>query len=122
KLLVRPHRERIPIYLAALSPKNVRTAFDIADGWPPIFFSPERARDAFGYERKANEIQELYLGGRHRDAAAAVPDEFVDRVALVGPKERIAERLEAYRAAGVTTLLCGTPQPQALRVLAEIAG
>src|SRR3989454_4425771 len=50
KLLVRPLRESIPIYLAALSPKNVRTAFEIADGWLPIYFSPERARDAFGYE------------------------------------------------------------------------
>src|SRR6266576_2040874 len=50
KLLVRPLRASIPIYLAALSPKNVRTAFEIADGWLPIYFSPERARDAFGYE------------------------------------------------------------------------
>ena len=50
KLLVRPLRESIPIYLAALSPKNVRTAFEIADGWLPIYFSPERARDAFAYE------------------------------------------------------------------------
>jgi F420-dependent oxidoreductase-like protein len=50
KLLVRPLRESIPIYLAALSPKNVRTAFEIADGWLPIYFSPDRARDAFGYE------------------------------------------------------------------------
>jgi alkanesulfonate monooxygenase SsuD/methylene tetrahydromethanopterin reductase-like flavin-dependent oxidoreductase (luciferase family) len=50
KLLVRPLRASIPIYLAALSPKNVRTTFEIADGWLPIYFSPERARDAFGYE------------------------------------------------------------------------
>src|SRR6266550_3164169 len=50
KLLVRPLRASIPIYLAALSPKNVRTAFEIADGWLPIYFSPERARVAFGYE------------------------------------------------------------------------
>jgi len=50
KLLVRPLRASIPIYLAALSPKNVSTAFEIADGWLPIYFSPERARDAFGYE------------------------------------------------------------------------
>src|SRR6266704_4033009 len=45
KLLVRPLRDSIPIYLAALSPKNVRTTFEIADGWLPIYFSPERARD-----------------------------------------------------------------------------
>jgi len=50
KLLVRPVRDAIPIYLAALSPKNVRLAFEIADGWLPIFFSPQRAREALGYE------------------------------------------------------------------------
>jgi F420-dependent oxidoreductase-like protein len=50
KLMLRPLRDSIPIYLAALSPKNVALAFEVADGWMPIFFSPERARDAFGYE------------------------------------------------------------------------
>src|ERR671931_867341 len=52
KLMLRPLRDSIPIYLAALSPKNVRLAFEIADGWMPIFFSPERARNAFGYEQR----------------------------------------------------------------------
>jgi F420-dependent oxidoreductase-like protein len=57
KLMMRPVRREIPIYLAALSPKNVQLAFEIADGWLPIFFSPERARDAFGYEpREGFEI------------------------------------------------------------------
>jgi len=50
KLMMRPLRADIPIYLAALSPKNVRLAFEIGDGWLPIFFSPEKAREAFGYE------------------------------------------------------------------------
>src|SRR5919202_395496 len=50
KLLVRPPRAHIPIYLAALSPRNVALAFETADGWLPIFFSPERARQTFGYE------------------------------------------------------------------------
>src|ERR671928_48614 len=50
KLMLRPLRSSIPIYLAALSPKNVRLAFEIADGWMPIFFSPEKARTVFGYE------------------------------------------------------------------------
>src|SRR5437868_5906463 len=50
KLLMRPLRAEIPIYLAALSPKNVRLAFELAEGWLPIFFSPERARDAFAFE------------------------------------------------------------------------
>src|SRR5215204_900225 len=57
KLMMRPLRREIPIYLAALSPKNVRLAFEIADGWLPVFFSPERAREAFGYEpREGFEI------------------------------------------------------------------
>jgi alkanesulfonate monooxygenase SsuD/methylene tetrahydromethanopterin reductase-like flavin-dependent oxidoreductase (luciferase family) len=50
-----------------------------------------------------------------------VPDELVDAVALVGPKERIAERLAAWRETPVTTLIAGTQQPEALQVLAEIA-
>jgi F420-dependent oxidoreductase-like protein len=178
KIMARPLRSDIPIWLAAIGPKNIELAAEIADGWMPIFFDPERfgevfephlgaARDGFeiaptvhvlvgddvealrdslkpmlalyvggmgakgknfynslfrryGYEREADEIQELYLGGKQRDAAAAVPDEFVDRVALVGPKERIRDRLDAYREAGVTTLLAGTPQVEALRVLAEV--
>jgi len=57
KLMMRPLRREIPIYLAALSPKNVRLAFEIADGWLPVFFSPERAREAFEYEpREGFEI------------------------------------------------------------------
>jgi F420-dependent oxidoreductase-like protein len=57
KLMMRPLRRDLPIYLAALSPKNVRLTFEIADGWLPLFFSPERAREAFGYEpREGFEI------------------------------------------------------------------
>jgi F420-dependent oxidoreductase-like protein len=57
KLMMRPLRNEIPVYLAALSPKNVRLAFEIADGWLPVFFSPERALEAFEYEpREGFEI------------------------------------------------------------------
>src|SRR5689334_10022132 len=52
KLMLRPHRADIPIYLAALGPKAVELAFEIADGWLPIFFSPERARETFGFEQR----------------------------------------------------------------------
>ena len=179
KLMARPLRAEIPIYLAAMGPKAVAQAFEIADGWLPIFWSPEKARDVFGdamngarpefdvapstmlvltddvetgiellkpyyalyvggmgargknfyndlasrygYETEAREIQELYLGRNKRDAAAAVPDAFVDEVALVGPKERIAERVEAWKESGATSLLVATRQPEALRALAEIA-
>jgi F420-dependent oxidoreductase-like protein len=47
KLMARPLRSEIPIYLASISPKSVDLAFEIADGWMPIFFLPERARDVF---------------------------------------------------------------------------
>ena len=75
----------------------------------------------YGYEDEARKIQDLYLGGNKRDAAAAIPDAFVDEVALVGPKERLAERLDAWRESGATSLLVSTQQPEALRALAEIA-
>jgi alkanesulfonate monooxygenase SsuD/methylene tetrahydromethanopterin reductase-like flavin-dependent oxidoreductase (luciferase family) len=73
-----------------------------------------------GYEEAAVRIQDLYLSGDKREAAAAVPDELVDAVALVGPKERIAERIEAWKASPVDTMLIGAGQPEALRLLAEL--
>jgi F420-dependent oxidoreductase-like protein len=178
KLMLRPLRAEIPIYLAALGPKNVALAAELADGWLPIFVDPERfdtafgpslaaaapdfeiaatvsvlvgddvaaLRDAlrphialyvggmgakgrnfynslvrrYGWGEEAERIQDLYLGGKQREAIAAVPDELVDAVSLVGPKERIAERLEAWRETPVTTLVLGTVQPEALRTLAEL--
>jgi F420-dependent oxidoreductase-like protein len=178
KLIIKPLRRDVPIYLAAIGPKNVALAAEIADGWLPIFFSPERfdevhrphlagapddfdvaatapvvvaddvetARDflkpllalyvggmgargqnfynrlacRYGYESEAAEIQELYLGGRKNDAAAAVPDALVDEVSLIGDRARIADRLEAWKACGVTTLVAQARQPEALQALAEI--
>ena len=178
KMILKPLRRDVPIYLAALGPKNVALAVEIADGWLPIFFSPYRfheihgpslegaaedfdiaalcpvlveddaqmCRDMlkpmlalyvggmgargknfynsltqrYGFEEAAANIQELYLGGRKGEAAMAVPDELVDEIALVGPKERIAERLEAWREAGITTLVVQTRQAEALQVMAEL--
>jgi alkanesulfonate monooxygenase SsuD/methylene tetrahydromethanopterin reductase-like flavin-dependent oxidoreductase (luciferase family) len=57
-----------------------------------------------GYGDAAREVQDLYLAKRHRDAAAAVPLEFIDRTSLLGPVERVAERLQAFKEAGVTEL------------------
>jgi F420-dependent oxidoreductase-like protein len=74
----------------------------------------------FGYEGLAGQLQDLYLSGRKAEAQAAVPDELVDAVALVGPKERIAEQLSRWQASPVTTMLIGTNQVEALRVLAEL--
>jgi F420-dependent oxidoreductase-like protein len=72
-----------------------------------------------GYEAEAAKIQDLYLDGKKAEAMAAVPDRLVDETALVGPKERIVERLEAWKASPVPTMLVGTGQPEALRILAE---
>jgi F420-dependent oxidoreductase-like protein len=180
-------RADLPIYLAAIGPKNVALAAEVADGWLPVFFSPERAglfhealaegfarsgvpdkrerfdiapmapvvvgRDVdacraqvkprlalymggmgargrnfyfdlacrYGYEADAVRLQELYLAGRRPEAEAAVPDALVDEVALCGPPERIRERLALWRGAGVTTLICSTSQPEAIRLMAELA-
>ncbi len=74
-----------------------------------------------GWEAEARKIQDLYLDGKKAEAMAAVPDALVDAVALVGPRERIAERLEAWKASPVKTMLIGAGQPEALRALAELA-
>jgi F420-dependent oxidoreductase-like protein len=74
----------------------------------------------YGYEAAAKEIQDLYLDGKKKAAAAAVPDALVDEVSLCGPKERIAELLEPWKRSRATTLVCGTSQPEALRVMAEL--
>jgi len=76
-----------------------------------------------GYPDAAKKIQDLYLDGKKAEAMAAVPDELVDDIALVGPKERIVDRLQAWKEAGkkrhVGSLLTATGSPEALRVLAE---
>jgi F420-dependent oxidoreductase-like protein len=180
-------RADLPIYLAAIGPKNVALAAEIADGWLPVFFSPDRmalfraaldegfarrapglaARERFdvaptvpivcgpevaacrahvkprlalyiggmgapgrnfyndlacryGYEADARRIQALYLAGKKDDAIAAVPDALVDEVALCGPRERIRDRLAAYRAAGVTTLICMTDHPDTIRMMPDL--
>ncbi len=73
-----------------------------------------------GYEEAAARIQDLFLDGKKAEAMAAVPDELVDEVSLVGPKQRIAERVETWKASPVTSMLLGAGQPEALRLLAEL--
>jgi F420-dependent oxidoreductase-like protein len=177
KLMARPLRKEIPIYLAAIAPKAVEQAFEIGDGWLPIFWSPEKAREVFpldrtrpgfdvapavpavvtddvesgrdglkpyyafyiggmgarsknfyndlfvryGYESEAAEIQELFLSGSQAEAVTKVPDAFVDEVSLVGPVERIRDRLAAWRESGVTSLLVSTRDEKTLRGVADAA-
>ena len=75
----------------------------------------------YGYEDVAAEIQDLYLGGNKAEATALVPDDLVDDVSLIGPKERIADRLEIWKDAGVTTMIVAATQPEALQLMAELA-
>ncbi len=75
----------------------------------------------YGFEEAATEIQRLYLEGRKRDAIAAVPDDLVDATSLIGPAGHVSGRLDAYREAGVTTLVAMTDHPETLRDLAELA-
>jgi F420-dependent oxidoreductase-like protein len=73
-----------------------------------------------GYEEEARHIQALFLDGRKEEAVLAVPDAFADEISLVGPRERIAERLAAWRAGPVTDLLVTAPDRHTMRVLAEL--
>lgn len=185
RLTVKPQHE-IPIYLASIGPKNVALTAEIADGWLPIWYSPEHAADVFGphleagfgrvgegkaerfdvapsvpavlsddvdqarwgirpalalyvggmgakgknfyfdlacrygYEEAATKIQDLYLAGKRAEAMAEVPDGFVDEVSLLGSREQIRDRLEAWREAGVTTLIATVQDVATLRILAEL--
>ncbi len=74
-----------------------------------------------GYEAEAIQIQELYLSGKKKEAIAAVPDSLVDTLHLVGSKERIRDRFQAWKASKVGTLIIGTPQIEAIRLMAELA-
>jgi F420-dependent oxidoreductase-like protein len=76
-----------------------------------------------GFEAEAVQIQDLYLSGKKQEAAAAVPDALVDACHLVGPRERIVERLQVWKEAGskrhVGSLLSAGASPEVLRLLAE---
>ncbi|MYD42730.1 MAG: LLM class F420-dependent oxidoreductase [Gammaproteobacteria bacterium] len=72
-----------------------------------------------GFEEEANRVQELFMSGRRDEAMAAVPDELCDEISLVGPKERIRERLGAWKDSPVTTLNVGTNNRETLAFMAE---
>jgi alkanesulfonate monooxygenase SsuD/methylene tetrahydromethanopterin reductase-like flavin-dependent oxidoreductase (luciferase family) len=108
-------------------PLKMRIAFYVGGGggWGPQskknLFNDRMKR--LGYEEAALRVQALYRAEKRMEAAAAVPDALIDDVDLVGPAERIRERLAAWREAGrkryVDTLLVETNQPEALELLAE---
>jgi hypothetical protein len=75
-----------------------------------------------GYEAEAHRIQELFLEGKRDEAIMAVPSSFADEISLVGPPERIKERLAAWRGSPVTTLLVTAKEAGTLRTLAELVG
>ena len=171
KIINHPVRDDIPIYIASLGPKNVQLTAELADGWLPVFFMPEKAGDVwgddlaagaarrdpsrapleivaggtvaicddatatrirdlgrpgtalyvggmgargrnfynnvfqrYGYEEEAAKIQDLYLDGHKREAAALVPADYLERSSLAGDEGYVRERIAAYKAAGVTRL------------------
>lgn len=73
-----------------------------------------------GFEDDAERIQRLFLENRREEAIAAVPDRFADEISLVGPKERIRDRLQAWRDSPVTMLLVLSPDLGVVRTMAEL--
>ncbi|HUC35634.1 MAG TPA: LLM class F420-dependent oxidoreductase [Acidimicrobiales bacterium] len=72
-----------------------------------------------GFEAEAHKIQDLYLDGRKDEAAAAVPTSMVEKIALVGSKEKIRDELAIWRESIATTLVVSGP-PATLRLMAEL--
>ncbi|GHF93519.1 LLM class F420-dependent oxidoreductase [Streptomyces zaomyceticus] len=177
KPITHPLRAGLPILLGAEGPKNIAQTLTIADGWLPLYWTPERWSEVYalperlpegflvapmvrahlcedvtagllpvkamlgfyiggmghaarnfhadlmgrmGYEKEARRVQELFAAGRREEAVLAVPDAFADEISLVGPRKRIAERLDAWRRGPVTDLLVTSPDPATLRLLAEL--
>jgi F420-dependent oxidoreductase-like protein len=75
-----------------------------------------------GWGDEAEKVQELFLSGKRGEAIAAVPDSLADETSLVGSAGRIRERLQAWKQSPVTTLMAGTRDPAAVRLLAEALG
>ena len=73
-----------------------------------------------GFEAEAQKIQDLFMEGRREEAVAAVPNEFADEISLVGPVERVKERLEAWKETPVTTLLITNRDAETMRTMAEL--
>ena len=75
-----------------------------------------------GYPEAAARIQDLYLAHHKQEATDAVPDDFLDEEALVGPVERIKERYRDWADSGLTGMTISTDQDEALELMADLAG
>ena len=73
-----------------------------------------------GYEEEAEKIQDLFMEGKRDEAAQVLPDELADNMALIGPRDRIRDRIQAWRDSKVTTMLVATTDKQTLRDIAEL--
>ena len=74
----------------------------------------------YGYEEEATRIQDLYLSGKKLEAIRSVPDALVDELSLIGTKEMIFDRLEAWQESSVTTLALMPTDLTTLRTVAEL--
>jgi F420-dependent oxidoreductase-like protein len=73
-----------------------------------------------GYAAEAEKIQQLFIENKRDEAANVIPDELADSLALIGPRDRIKDRLQAWRDSRVTTLLVTTTDKEHLRTVAEL--
>jgi F420-dependent oxidoreductase-like protein len=83
KLITRPVRERIPIYVAALGPRNVRMTAELADGWLPLFYLPEKVDNVWGADLAAG--------------AAARADHLAPLEVVAGGLLAVGDSAESYR-------------------------
>ncbi|HTM21374.1 MAG TPA: LLM class F420-dependent oxidoreductase [Kofleriaceae bacterium] len=103
----RPLKEQLALYIGGMGAKDKN------------FYREYLTR--VGFEEPCARIAERFLAGQRREAVAAVPDELVDTLYLVGPADRIRERFQAWKGSGVTTMIVGARQIEAIRLLAELA-
>lgn len=182
RMINHPLRNRIPIWVAALGERNVTMTAELADGWLPVFYIPEKVQEVYGpalaagtarrspdlgpleiaaggsmaftddpdeaarlrdvarpftalyvggmgargrnfynalvsrmgWDKEAATIQDLYLSGQKQEAAAAVPADLLEATTLIGSESYIKDRIEAYRAVGVTVLNISPVGPNGL--------
>ncbi|MGY6501974.1 MAG: LLM class F420-dependent oxidoreductase [Acidimicrobiales bacterium] len=187
KIINHPVRESIPIYLASLGPKNVQLTAEIADGWLPTIYHPDKAREVwgpdldagfakrdaglapleiavggtvaicdehtaqqlrdaqrpglalyiggmgaksknfynntfrkYGYEAEAEAIQDLFLSGKKKEAAEAIPEEYLEAIVMAGDEGKVRERVQAYKESGVTQLRVSPAGEDKLGIIEKI--